>query len=70
MASQRRDNYKAQFPGLAWAGVFGSVSRGDQRPDSDVNIIVGYAAGSIVGEVPLYTGVIREDLGEIGRAHV
>jgi predicted nucleotidyltransferase len=26
-----------------WAGVFGSVSRGTQRPDSDVDIVVGYS---------------------------
>jgi predicted nucleotidyltransferase len=30
-------------PSLAWAGVFGSVSRGTQRPDSDVDIVVGYS---------------------------
>jgi predicted nucleotidyltransferase len=30
-------------PTIAWAGVFGSVSRGTQRPDSDVDILVGYS---------------------------
>jgi len=28
---------------ISWAGVFGSVSRDMQRPDSDVDILVGYS---------------------------
>jgi len=28
---------------IAWAGVFGSVGRGTQRSDSDVDIILGYS---------------------------
>jgi len=30
-------------PTIAWAGVFGSVSQGTRRPDSDVDILVGYS---------------------------
>jgi predicted nucleotidyltransferase len=30
-------------PSFMWAGVFVSVSRGTQRPDSDVDIVVGYS---------------------------
>jgi predicted nucleotidyltransferase len=29
-----------------WAGVFGSVSRGTQKPDSDVDILVGFSQGT------------------------
>jgi predicted nucleotidyltransferase len=30
-------------PTISWAGIFGSVSRGAQRPDSDVDALVGYS---------------------------
>jgi len=32
----------SRHPSFVWAGVFGSVSRGTQKPDSDVDIVVGY----------------------------
>jgi predicted nucleotidyltransferase len=34
---------RSLHPMISWAGVFGSVSRGMQRPDSDVDILVGYS---------------------------
>jgi predicted nucleotidyltransferase len=33
----------SSHPSFMWAGVFGSVSRGTQRPDSNVDIVVGYS---------------------------
>ncbi|KIL56827.1 hypothetical protein M378DRAFT_172366 [Amanita muscaria Koide BX008] len=36
-------------PMAAWAGIFGSVQRGTQRPDSNVNFLIGYAAGTVWG---------------------
>ncbi|KAM6499602.1 hypothetical protein JOM56_005110 [Amanita muscaria] len=35
---------QSRNPVIAWAGIFGSVQRGTQRPDSDVDFLVGYAA--------------------------
>ncbi|KIL63740.1 hypothetical protein M378DRAFT_656589 [Amanita muscaria Koide BX008] len=35
---------RSRNPVIAWAGIFGSVQRGTQRPDSDVDFLVGYAA--------------------------
>ena len=29
----------SRFPTLEWAGIFGSVSRGTQRPDSDIDVL-------------------------------
>ena len=37
---------KSRFPTLEWVGVFGSVSRGTQRPDSDIDVLVGHASGA------------------------
>jgi predicted nucleotidyltransferase len=37
---------KSRIPSFMWAGVFGSVSRGMQRPDSDVDILVGYSTAA------------------------
>jgi len=34
---------KSRLPSFLYAGVFGSVSRGSQRLDSDVDILVGYS---------------------------
>jgi predicted nucleotidyltransferase/uncharacterized protein with HEPN domain len=37
------DAAKSEFPPIVWAGVFGSVGRGTQRPNSDVDIMVGFS---------------------------
>ena len=34
----------SRFPTLEWAGVFGSFSRGTQRPDSDIDVLVGHSS--------------------------
>jgi predicted nucleotidyltransferase len=40
---------RSRHPTISWAGVFGSVSRGTQRPDSDVDILVGYSKHADLG---------------------
>jgi predicted nucleotidyltransferase len=34
---------RTRHSAFSWAGLFGSVSRGTQRPDSDIDIMVGYS---------------------------
>ena len=34
---------RTRHSSLSWAGLFGSVSRGTQKPDSDIDIMVGYS---------------------------
>jgi len=51
-----------------WAGVFGSVSRGTQRSDSDVDIVVGFSPGAdfyvdVCGSMPLFLKELPETLG-------
>jgi predicted nucleotidyltransferase len=55
-------------PSFMWAGVFGSVSRGTQRPDSDVDIVVGYSPEAdffidICGSMALFLKRLPEMLG-------
>lgn len=33
----------SSHPSFMWAGVFWSVSRGTHKPDSEVDIVVGYS---------------------------
>lgn len=40
--------------------VFGSVARGEARPDSDVDLLIEFTPGSQVGLLEM--GAIREDL--------
>jgi predicted nucleotidyltransferase len=49
--------------GVAHAALFGSVARGEDRPDSDIDIMVEIAADARLG-VFQYVGVVRyiEDL--------
>lgn len=58
------DAASSEYPVIAWAGVFGSVGRGTQRSDSDVDIILGYSleadffddvCGSTTGAYQRYT---------------
>jgi len=51
-----------------WAGVFGSVSRGTQRSDSDVDIVVGYSPDpdffvDVCGSMALFLKRLPETLG-------
>jgi predicted nucleotidyltransferase len=55
-------------PSFMWAGVFGSVSRGTQRPDSDVDIVVGYSPDAdffddVCGSMALFVKRLPETLG-------
>jgi len=40
------DSTNSQTSTFVWAGVFGSISRGTQRDNSDVDIIVGFASNA------------------------
>lgn len=42
--------------GVIHAGVFGSAARGDHRPDSDIDIVVGIDAGQ-VGDIVAYAKI-------------
>jgi predicted nucleotidyltransferase len=44
--------------GVAHAALFGSVARGEDRPDSDIDIMVEIAADARLG-VFQYVGVVR-----------
>jgi uncharacterized protein len=44
--------------GVAHAALFGSVARGDDRPDSDIDIMVEIAPDARIG-VWQYTGLVR-----------
>ena len=44
--------------GVAHAALFGSLARGEQRPDSDIDIMVEIAPGARVG-VFEYVGIVR-----------
>lgn len=47
MISKLREYFKTQPVEKAW--VFGSYSRGEERPDSDVDILVTLVSGAHVG---------------------
>ena len=62
------DAASSECPRIAWAGVFGSVSRGAQRSDSDVDIIVGYSRDAdyfedVCGSIELLNQRLSEILG-------
>jgi predicted nucleotidyltransferase len=46
VATLRRHEHALRARGVAHAAVFGSVARGDNRPDSDVDILVEFAPGA------------------------
>ena len=46
IATLRRYETALRARGVAHAAVFGSVARGENRPDSDLDILVEFAAGS------------------------
>ena len=55
-------------PSFMWAGVFGSVSRGTQRSDSDVDIVVGYSPDAdffvdVCGNMAVFLKRLPETLG-------
>lgn len=70
------EKLKLEFPYLAWVGVFGSVSRGTQRPDSDIDFLVGHNTGAdllrdLGGSMNALTEALPEALGrEVDIVHV
>jgi predicted nucleotidyltransferase len=42
----RKHEHALRARGVAHAAIFGSVARGDNRPDSDLDILVEFAPGS------------------------
>jgi predicted nucleotidyltransferase len=49
--------------GIAHAGVFGSVARGEARPDSDIDILIEFAPGR-VPDLWTYAG-LREQVAAL-----
>lgn len=63
LATLRRHQSELLRAGIAHAAVFGSVARGEARPDSDIDLLVEFAPG----EVPdLFTWVaLRERIAAL-----
>jgi predicted nucleotidyltransferase len=49
--------------GVAHAGIFGSTARGEQRPDSDIDIVIDFDPSARI-TVFDYVG-IREDIADL-----
>ena len=56
------DDNKSLHPGLAWVGIFGSVSRGTQTDKSDVDLLFGYGTGTQVFAEAETSVIDMEDL--------
>ena len=54
----RQNEAALRIRGVTHAAVFGSVARGEQRPDSDIDIMVEIAADAPVG-VFEYVGIVN-----------
>lgn len=63
LSALRRHERELQDRGVLHAAVFGSVARGEERPDSDVDILVTLDARRRIG-LFAYAGIARR-LGEI-----
>lgn len=59
----RKAEAELRAKGIAHAGVFGSTARGEQRPDSDVDIIIDFEPSARISLFD-YAG-IREDIAEL-----
>ncbi len=63
LVEQRRDDIKAaaaRHKGRSIA-IFGSVARGEERPDSDIDFLVEFASGSSLFDLVR----LKEELGEL-----
>ncbi len=56
IARLRASEGELRARGVAHAALFGSRARGDNRPDSDIDIMIGVEPGS-VDDVYAYTGL-------------
>jgi predicted nucleotidyltransferase len=52
-----------QKSGLKYAGIFGSVARGDARPDSDIDILVKFIAPATFDAYLKLDDSLRTQLG-------
>jgi predicted nucleotidyltransferase len=68
LALLRSAEYELRARGVRHAGVFGSTARGDNRPDSDVDVLVDFEP---TAHVTIYDYVsIRNDIAKLLRQSV
>lgn len=59
----RKAEAELRAKGIAHAGVFGSTARGEQRPDSDVDIVIAFEPSA---RISIYDFVgIQENIAEL-----
>ena len=58
LAKLRENEATLKRLGVSHAALFGSVARGDDRPDSDIDILVEIAPDARIGLFQ-YTGIVR-----------
>ena len=58
LAKLRENEATLKRLGVSHAALFGSVARGDDRPDSDIDILVEIAPEARIGLFQ-YTGIVR-----------
>jgi predicted nucleotidyltransferase len=58
LAKLRENEATLKRLGVSHAALFGSVARGDDRPDSDIDIMVEIAPDARIGLFQ-YTGIVR-----------
>jgi predicted nucleotidyltransferase len=73
LATLRRNEAALRQRGICHAALFGSVARGDNRPDSDIDILVEFDPGArltiydYVGVKNLIAGLFAEPVDVIDR---
>lgn len=63
LAAVRRRRGEARRRGLELIGVFGSTARGDDRPDSDVDVAYDVVGRASLLDVAHYMLELADDLG-------
>ena len=58
LATLRENEYALRARGVRHAALFGSRARGDQRPDSDIDILIEIEPGAVT-DVFSYAGLKR-----------